>query len=403
MKYRYSARTKQGELQVGYVEAVTRDAASEVLGGHELYILSLEELRPARWYHSIVYLFRRVRRKDLAIFTRQFATMLEAKISIHDALNALYYQTPNPTLREAIFQIASDLDAGISLSQTLAKQSHIFFEFYIHLIQSAEVTGQVEESMGFLADYLEKEMVLVSKVRNAFIYPVFIVVLAGIVGAILIGLVFPQVKPLFEDANVELPLVTRVFLIAGTFLSEWWVAIIVFFVALIGIIIDYVRTDEGKAVVNQVGLTMPIIGDFFKKLYVARFSEIASVLIKGGIPIAQAIEISGHTLVSALYREILHDVAEGVRRGELMSQAFDRHSKFFPPIVNQMVTVGEQTGKLDEMFVRIGKFYSREVENLVGNVVELIQPILMIVIGLLVGFLFAALLLPIYNLIQVIT
>jgi len=403
MKYRYSARTKQGELQVGYVEAVTRDAASEVLGGHELYILSLEELRPPRWYHSIVYLFRRVRRKDLAIFTRQFSTMLEAKISIHDALNALYYQTPNPTLREAVFQISSDLDAGISLSQALAKQSHIFFEFYIHLIQSAEVTGQVEESMGFLADYLEKEMVLISKVRNAFIYPVFIVVLAGIVGAILIGLVFPQVKPLFEDANVELPLVTRVFLTLGTFLSEWWGAIIVFFVALIGIIIDYVRTDEGKAVVNQVGLTMPVIGDFFKKLYVARFSEIASVLIKGGIPIAQAIEISGHTLGSALYREILHDVAEGVRRGELMSQAFDRHAKFFPPIVNQMVTVGEQTGKLDEMFVRIGKFYSREVENLVGNVVELIQPILMIVIGLLVGFLFAALLLPIYNLIQVIT
>src|SRR3989344_3731728 len=119
MKYRYSARTKQGELQVGYVEAVTRDAASEVLGGHELYILSLEELRPPRWYHSIVYLFRRVRRKDLAIFTRQFSTMLEAKISIHDALNALYYQTPNPTLREAVFQISSDLDAGISLSQAL--------------------------------------------------------------------------------------------------------------------------------------------------------------------------------------------------------------------------------------------------------------------------------------------
>ncbi len=126
------------------------------------------------------------------------------------------------------------------------------------------------------------------------------------------------------------------------------------------------------------------------------------MLIKGGIPIAQAIEISGHTLGSALYREILHDVAEGVRRGELMSQAFARHQKFFPPIVNQMITVGEQTGKVDEMFVRIGKFYSREVENLVGNLIELIQPILMVVIGILVGFLFAAILLPIYNLIQVI-
>ncbi len=402
MKFRYSARTKDGELQVGYVEAITRDAASEILGGHDLYILSIEKLEAARWYHSILYYFKRVRRKDLVIFTRQFATMLEAKISIHDSLNALYYQTANPSLREAIFQISSDLDSGISLSQALAKQGDIFYEFYVHLVQSAEVTGQVEEAMGFLADHLEKEMVLMAKVKNAFIYPIFVVTLAIVVGGILIGLVFPQVKPIFEEANFELPLVTRVFLTLGTFLNEWWFAVIVFIIILGFIVLDYVRTVEGKSVVNQVAITIPVVGDFFKKLYVARFSDIASVLIKGGIPIAQAIEISGHTLGSALYREILHDVAEGVRRGELMSQAFSRHEKFFPPIVNQMITVGEQTGKVDEMFVRIGKFYGREVENLVGNLIELVQPILMVVIGILVGLLFAAILLPIYNLIQVI-
>jgi len=376
MKFRYSARTKQGELQVGYVEALNRTGASEILSGHELYILSLEELKTPPWYQGILYFFQRVKRKDLVVFTRQFATMLDAKISIHDALNALYYQTPNLLLREAIFQISSDIDAGLSLSQGLAKQGDIFFEFYIHLIQSAEVTGQVEEAMGFLADYLEKEMVLMSKVKNAFIYPVFVVSLSIVVGAILIGLVFPQVKPLFEEADFELPLVTRVFLSLGTFLNDWWIAVIIFFVVLGFIVLDYVRTDEGKAVVNQLALTAPLIGDFFKKLYVARFAEIASVLLKGGIPIAQAIEIGGHTLGSAFYREMLHDVAEGVRRGELMSQAFQRHEKYFPPIVNQMIMVGEQTGKTDEMFVRIGKFYSREVENVVGNLVELIQPVL---------------------------
>lgn len=402
MKFRYSARTKDGELQVGYVEATTKDAATGMLSGHDLYVLSVETILPARWYQPFLSLFKKVRRKDLVIFTRQFATMLEAKISIHDALNALYYQTTNPGLREAIFQVSSDLDAGISLSQSLAKQSDIFYEFYVHLIQAAEVTGQVEEAMGFLADHLEKEMVLMSKVKNAFIYPAFVVALSIVVGGILIGLVFPQVKPLFEEAQIDLPLVTRVFLTLGTFLNEWWFAVIIFVIILGFIVTDYVRTDEGKAVVNQVAITVPVIGDFFKKLYVARFSDIASVLIKGGIPIAQAIEISGHTLGSAIYREVLHDVAEGVRRGELMSQAFARHAKFFPPIVYQMVTVGEQTGKLDEMFVRIAKFYSREVENLVGNLIELIQPILMVVIGVMVGFLFAAILLPIYNLVQVI-
>jgi len=402
MKFRYSARTKSGELQVGYAEAINRDAAQSILSSHDLFILSLEKVEAPKWYHQVLFFLKRVRRKDLAIFTRQFATMLEAKIPLTDALTALYYQTPNPILKEAIFEISSDIESGLSLSQAIEKHGEIFFEFYIHLLQSAEVTGRVEEAMGFLADYLERELLVVAKVKNALIYPVFVVFLSIIVGAILVGIVFPQVAPIFEEAEFELPLITRVFLSIGTFINDWWFTIIIFFVILLIIIIDYLRTEEGKAVLDQVLLTTPPVNNLFRKLYVARFAQVASVLIKGGIPIAQAIEIGGHTIGSALYREMLHDIAEGIRRGELLSQAFARYEKYFPPIVNQMVTVGEQTGKIDEMFVRIGNFYGREVENIVGNLVELIQPILMVALGLLVGLLFAAILMPIYNLIQVI-
>ncbi len=402
MKYRYSARTKTGELQVGNVEAINRDAAANILSGHELYILSLDQYTKPRWYHSVLFFFRRVRRKDLAIFTRQFAAMLDAKISITDALNSLYHQTPNYYLRDAIYEISTDISSGLSLSQALEKRSDVFFEFYVNLIQSAEVTGRVEEVMVYLADYLEKEMLILSKVRTAMIYPIFVILLSIVVGGILIGLVFPQIAPLFQDANFQLPLITRIFLALGNFINSWWVAIVIFFVVLTLIVIDYLRTKEGKAVVNQLLLTLPLIGTFFKKLYVARFSEVASVLIKGGIPITQAIEISGHTVGSAFYQEILHDVVERVRRGEQLSQAFERYEQFFPPIVNQMVTVGEQTGRLDDMFVRISSFYSREVENVVGNLTELIQPIIMVGLGAIVGLMFAALLLPIYNLIQVI-
>jgi len=402
MKFRYSARTKSGELQVGYVEASQRDSAASTLAGHDLYILSLEELKPPKWYHAFVYFFNRVKRKDLAIFTRQFATMLEAKISIHDSLDALYYQTPNESLREAIFQISNDIDAGISLSQALSKQDQIFFPFYINLLQSAEVTGQVEESMGFLADYLEREMILTSKVKNALIYPVIVVTLTFIVGGILIGVVFPQIQPLFEEEEFQLPIITRIFLFIGNFINQWWLGVVITFIVLIIILWDYYRSDEGRAVFNELALRTPFLGELFKKLYVARFAEISSALIKGGIPIAQAIEIGGHTLGSALYQEMLHEVAEGVRRGELMSQSFNRYPEYFPAIVTQMITVGEQTGKIDEMFVRIGTFYTREVENIVGNLVELIQPALMVVIGVTVGLMFAAVLLPIYNLVQII-
>jgi type IV pilus assembly protein PilC len=402
MKFRYSARTKSGELQVGYIEALQRESAANTLAGHDLYILSLEEIKPPRWYHSILYFFNRVRKKDLVIFTRQFATMLEAKISIHDALDALYYQTHNEMLREAIFQIANDIDAGISLSQALSKQDHIFFSFYINLLQSAEVTGQVEESMGFLADYLEKELVLLGKVKNAMIYPIFVVVLSFIVGGVLIGVVFPQIEPLFTEGNFDLPIITQIFLFVGNFINNWWFAIVITAIITALILWDYYRSDEGKAVFNEIALRTPFLGELFKKVYVARFAEIVSALIKGGIPIAQSIEIGGHTLGSAIYREMLHEIAEGVRRGELMSQAFGRYPEYFPPIVTQMVTVGEQTGKVDDMFIRIGNFYTREIGNIIDNLIELIQPALMIVIGVMVGLLFAAILLPIYSLVQVI-
>lgn len=402
MKFRYGARTKEGELQVGYVEAVTKESAADILSGHGLYILSLEHISPPRWYSSFFGLLGRVKRKDVAIFTRQFATMLEAKISIHDSLAALYYQTPNQALRETIFEISADIDAGLSLSQTLEKRSDVFREFYVNLVQAAEVTGRVEEAMTYLADFTERELLLLSKIKSAMIYPVFVVVLAIVVGSILIGLVFPQVASIFVDADVALPFVTRAFLWLGFFINDWWIGIVIFLIIFGAILFDYLRTKEGKAVLDEILVNMPFMGKFFQKLYVARFAEVASVLVKGGIPIAQAIEIAGHTVGSAIYREVLHEVAEGVRRGDLLSQGFARYPRFFPPIVEQMVTVGEQTGKIDEVFVRIGNFYNREVESLVGNLVELVQPILMVLIGTVVGFMFAAILFPIYNLIQVI-
>ena len=221
---------------MGYIEAATRDAAASILSSHELFILSLEKIEAPKWYHSILGYFARVRRKDVAIFTRQFATMLEAKISIHDSLNTLYYQTPNTTLREAVFEISQDIDAGLTLSQSFEKRSDIFFEFYIHLIQSAEVTGQVERAMGFLADYLEREIILLGKVKNALIYPVFVVVLAFIVSGVLIGVVFPQITPLFKEAEFELPLITRIFLSLGTFIHDWWVAVVIFMIAFLFIL-----------------------------------------------------------------------------------------------------------------------------------------------------------------------
>lgn len=401
MKFRYSARTKTGELQVGFAEGITKEAALNSLHAHDLYVLSIEGSDASPWYQGIMYFFNRVRRVDLMVFTRQFSTMLEAAIPLSDALKALYRQTRNSLLREAVFEIAGDIDSGLSLSQALERQGHIFSEFYSNLIKSAEVTGRVQEAMIFLADYLEKENVLISKVRNAMIYPIFVVALFFVASGILMGVVFPQIEPIFKDADVALPALTQFFLAAGHFIANWWLALIIGALILIALGVEYVRSDEGSLVYDEVVMTVPVVGKLLQQSYVARFGEATSVLIKGGIPIAQAIEIAGHTVGSLVYRDILHEVAEQIRRGELLSRALETHERYFPPLVSQMLAVGENTGRLDEMLSRVAQFYTREVDSLVGNLVELIQPSLMVVIGALVGLLFASILLPIYNLVQV--
>lgn len=398
MKYRYSARTKVGDLQVGFVEAVNRDAASGILTSHDLFVLSLESAEASKLYGWLLAFFKRIKKVDLMIFTRQFATMLEAKIPLSDSLKSLYAQTKNSALKETIFEISSDIDAGLSLSQSLGRHANVFSEFYINLVQASEVTGRIEEAMGFLADYLEKEISLLGRVRSALIYPAFVIALFLVVVGVMVGTVFPQLLPIFEESSAELPLLTSILLNSGNFIANWWLAILVIAIIFVVVVVEYFRTEEGKTVFDQLILNVPVVGGLFRKMYVARFAEAVSVLIKGGIPIAQAMEISSHTVGSFIYREALHDVAEAIRRGELLSQALSRDAVYFPPIVGQMVAVGERTGKLDEMFSRVAKFYTREVDATVGNLVELVQPTLMVIIGLGVGLLFAAILLPIYNL-----
>lgn len=401
MKFRYSAKTQEGESQIGFVEAVNREAAFNILAGHDLYILNLESAEKKTWLVRLADIFNRVKAADLMIFTRQFAILMDAKISLGDSLKNLYRQTKNPILKEAVFEISSDIDSGLALSQALERHGTIFSNFYISMIRSAEVTGKMDEVAAFLADYLEKETNIISKVRNAMIYPIVVVGLLVVVAGIMVGFVFPQLAPVFAESNVELPFLTSLVLGAGTFVSQWWMVLSVILAALVLVLIDYFRTAEGKVVFDEILLKTPVLGDLFTKLYVARFSESASVLIKGGVPIAQSLEISGHTIGSFPYRDAIHEIAESVREGKLLSQAIDEMPEFFPPLVGQMVAVGESTGKLDELLSRISSFYTREVDGIVDNLVELIQPLLMVVVGVGVGVLFASVLLPIYNLVKV--
>jgi len=399
-KFRYNARTQEGELQTGFVDAANRQSALNILTGHGLFVLKLENTEKTSWFQKTFRFINRVKLKDLMVFTRQFATLMEAKVPLDNSLRSLYQQTKNTILKEAISNLSTDIDAGLSLSQALDRQSGIFSEFYINMIRSAEITGQLGEVMNFLADYLEKEVGWRSRIVNAMVYPITVIVLFVGVAIMMLVVVFPQIAPIFEESSVELPLLTKLFLTSGYFLLNWWWVMIAIIVMLVFLAIDYFQKDEGKVVLNELIIRFPVFGNMFRKIYVARFAESISVLIKGGIPLTQAIEVSSHTIGSIIYRDVLHEIAEGVRGGQSLSSQLVKNEYFFPALVSQMVAIGENTGRLEEILSRISSFYTREVNSILDNLTELIQPILIAGIGILIGLLFASILIPIYNLAQ---
>ena len=344
MKFKYRARTGTGDLQVGFVSANSRGDAASILTSHGLYVLILDEVKENVWYSKIANFTSRVKKKDLMIFTRQFATLLSARIPLDDALQTLKKQTQNPTLYTIISEMATDIDAGLSLSQSLEKYERVFSSFYVSMVRSAEVTGRVDEAVGFLADYIEKQSALINKVRNALIYPAVMIVLFFVVAGIMVVVVFPQIGPVFEEAGVDLPLFTKLMLAGGEFVANWWWIIMSVFGVFVFVGVDYFRTAEGRVLMDEVLFRVPLVTS--------------------------------------------------------LSQGLEKHWKLFPPMVGQMVAIGESTGHLDTLLSKVSDFYAREVDGLIGSLVELIQPILMIVIGVLVGGLFASILIPIYNLAQ---
>lgn len=398
MKFKYQARTKEGELQVGFVEAGSKEAAENILNSHELFILLLEEVGEPNFFQRLNAYFKRVKIKDLVIFYRQMAILFESQLPLNKILETLYNQTSNLQLKEAAFQVLEDIQGGLSFSQAIEKQASVFSPFAASMIRAGEVTGNLDRSVAFLADYTEREYSLISKTRSAMVYPLIIIFTFIIVSILMVTIVFPQIKPVFEQAGVKLPFFASVLLGIGDFLTQWWWIVILFLIMLIGLLIDFFQTMEGKSLLDEFKIKLPFLKRVFIPILMSRFANIGTTLIRGGIPVAQSLEIIANTINNVLYKEIFDKISEDVKAGMSLSEAIMQYPNYFPELVHQMIIVGEQTGQLYKILQKISDFYSKEVDNIVNNLTDLIQPFLIIGIGILVGFLFASILIPIYNL-----
>lgn len=400
MKFIYKAKNQKGEIQMGSIEATSFDSAIKTLGGYNLFVMELTPVREKNWLDQILGHRRGISGKDLTLFMRQFATLLESRVPLSDSLKTLLAQTTNPRLKETLFDLVSDLDAGLSLSQAMARQSHLFNEFYIQMVRSGEISGRMEEVFTYLADYTEHQYNLTSKAKGAAVYPAFILGTFLVIGTLITVSLAPQMAGIFGEFEKSPPLMTKILISIGQFLANWGIIIAVALVGLILALLNYFKTPEGRRFGDFWLLRLPIFGNLYRNIYVARFCETAGTLIRGAIPITSAFEVAGSATGNYLFEKAGADLAEGVRKGESVSVVLARYPEYFPPMVSQMAAIGETSGRLDDLLLKISTFYQAEVERAFSSILDILQPVLIILVGLLVGLLVAAVLLPIYQLAQ---
>ncbi len=397
MRFNYQARTKEGEIQTGTVEAGTHEAAVKTLQRYNLAVVFLEPISEIPFYARSLKFLQRIKTKELVMFYRQLSILFEANIPPLEALSSLTIQVHNPRLKDILFEVETDVRGGGSFSNALAKHKKVFSNFYINVIRSGEATGRLDEVLKYLADHAEREFVLNSKIRGAFVYPGFILSSFLIVATLMLIYVVPNLMAVLLETGGQLPLTTRILVGTSNFVRGWiWLLIII----LVGLFVGFsrfIKTPQGRKLWDEFKLKVPLFGKLLQKMYLARFSENFSTLLRGGLPILEGLEISGQVVGNTVFSQLIEAAREEVKTGGNISAVFEKDKKNIPPTVVQMLKVGEKTAKLDEMLERLASFYRGEVDRTVNNLTQLIEPFLIILLGAGVAFLVASILMPIYN------
>jgi len=397
MKFNYQARTKKGEVQSGSVEASSREAAISLLQKYGLYVTILEETAAPPFYAKRVKILERISAKDLVLFSRQLSILFKSKVSPVESLQTLAIQTKNPDFKEKIFKLAEEIEGGTSLSAAFFHFPKLFSSFYIAMIRAGEASGKLSESLEYLAEHLEREYHLTSRIRGAMIYPAMVVLVAIAVLALMIILVIPQLTKVLAEAGGELPTVTKMVIsLSDFFRKSGWLIILGLIFLGIGLY-RYYKSKEGKKVFDRAFLRLPLISPILEMIHLSRFAENLSTLISSGLPITQALEITGDIVDNTVYKEIIFQARDEVRRGEPISSVLSHYPDFFPPVFTQMTLVGERTGTLDKTLMDLVNFYQKEVDRAVENLLSILEPLLIVFLGGIVAGLMVAILMPLYG------
>ena len=397
MLFSYHALDKDGHERGGTVEALSVDVAVSTLQRRGLIVSSIEPIAKKGVLDIEIGLLKRVSNKEVVILSRQIATLFEAQVSALRIFRLLAAEVENKYLSEIMTQIADDLQGGSPISKALARHPKVFSGFYVNMVRSGEEAGKLSETFGYLADYLDRTYEVMSKAQNALIYPAFVIGVFVVVMALMLTLVIPKIAGILKDSGQEIPIYTQIVITLSDILVKYGFLVII---ALgIGAFFVYrsLQTESGKLFFDKLKLEVPYVGDLYQKLYLSRIADNFATMLVSGVPVVEAVEITGSVVGSQTYAGVLDEVGEAVKGGSSISDALAQHAEI-PGIMTAMVRVGEETGELGNILTTLAKFYQREVTTAVDTLVDLIEPMMIVLLGLGVGTLLASVLIPIYNL-----
>jgi type IV pilus assembly protein PilC len=339
--------------------------------------------------------------KDISVFSRQFATMINSGLSLLRSLYILSEQTDSDALKAVIVEVRQDVEKGSSLSQALSKHPKVFNKLYVSMVKSGEIGGVLDQVLLRLSDTIEKQVELRGKIKSAMTYPVAVLGLVLCIVAAMLLFIVPIFADLYDDLGGTLPLPTRVLLVISGILTKFFPIVVLIMVALAYAFRRWIKTASGRAAWDAFKLKVPVFGPLVQKTALTRFSGTLSALLRSGVPILEALEIVSDTVSNTVMANAIHDVSVAVKGGDAIHRPLMQH-KVFPPMVVQMMAVGEETGALDEMLEKIGKFYEQEVEATVDALTSLLEPALIVVLGGAVGGMVVSLYMPMFNIIKLI-
>jgi len=393
--YNYRVKKRdEDDLMEGLVEADSESMAVDILEEKGYFVLYLDPKK--RGFASLKLTLGGVSAKDLVIFSRQLSILISAGVAVVDALQDVVAQTKNVKLKKAILKVSSEVEGGVKFSEALSHYPKVFDSFFINIIKSGEVSGRLQEVLIYLADQLEKDYDLKSKIKGALIYPAFVVGSLVVIGVLVMMFVVPKLTDMLTQTGAELPFTTRMLMgLSDFFLGFWWLVLI--FLVGFGVAGYFiVKSPRGRAIIDNIKLHLPVFGKMFNSIAVIKFTRSLKTLSLGGVDLVQGLEITAEMVGNTVYRGLILETKEVVEGGGSIGEVFS-NNKNVPKMLPQMLETGEDTGRIDDVLTKISEFYTREVNNLIANMMSLLEPFIMITLGVAVGLMITAVIMPMYE------